>query len=238
MKTKNTFLATILVFSTLLMLSSCDEMIPGSGRVVKETRDIKSFDAIDVSGAFHVYLTQGSIESLEIEADDNLLQYIDNYVKGGTLYLETRGFGIRSATMRAYITVRDLERVNASGAVKITGETPLEFSRLSINISGAADIDMEVYGDKMELKVSGAGKTHLNGEVENMSIRLSGASKLSAEALYTKNMDVDISGAGSARVNVENELTANISGAGNIHYIGDPKVHSKVSGAGNVKKLE
>lgn len=238
MKIKINTLSVIFILGIVMTLVSCDEGIIGSGRIVKETREVKSFDAIDVSGAFHVFITQGDTESLEIEADDNLIQYVESYVRGGTLYLETRGFAIRSATMKAYITVQDLEQVNASGAVKITGESPLEFGRLEIDISGAADIDMEVYGDKLDLKVSGAGKTHLNGEVETMNIRLSGASKLNAEALYAKKMDIDISGAGSARVNVEEELTANISGAGNVRYLGDPKVHSKVSGAGNVKRLD
>jgi hypothetical protein len=235
--TKPIFYSTILMLSSLVLFSSCDEMI-GSGRIVKETREVKSFDAIEASGAFHIYLSQGDEESLVLEADDNLMQYIETSVRGGKLYLETQGMGIRSATMRAHITVRDIEEIKASGAVKITGETPIDFNRLKISVGGAADIDMEVFGDLMEVKVNGAGKIYLTGEVEKMSIKLSGASKLKAETLYTRFMDVDISGAGSANVNVEEVLDAKISGAGNVRYIGDPKVHSKISGAGKVRRLK
>jgi hypothetical protein len=235
--TKPILYSTIFILSSLMLFSSCDEMI-GSGRIVKESREVRSFDAIEASGAFRIYLSQGNNESLVIEADDNLMQYIETSVRGGKLYLDTRGVGLRSATLRAHITVVDIENIKASGAVKITGETPIEFKRLKIGASGAADIDMEVYGDNMELKVSGAGKTYLTGEVDKMSINLSGASKLSAETLYTKFMDIEISGAGSANVNVDEVLDAKISGAGNVRYIGEPKVRSKVSGAGNVRRLK
>lgn len=235
---KSKFFLGFFLLASTLFFASCDEMIIGSGRVVEEERDVRSFDAIEVSGAFHVYLSQGNRESLVIEADDNLMQYIETNVSGGKLYLETRGMSMRRATMRAHITVTDLDAIKASGAVKITGETPLDFDRLKIKVSGAADIDMEVFGDLMELGISGAGKTYLTGEVEKMAIKLSGASKLKAETLYTRLMDIDISGAGSANVNVEEVLDAKISGAGSVKYIGDPKVHSKISGAGNVKRLK
>ncbi|MBE0661991.1 MAG: DUF2807 domain-containing protein [Bacteroidales bacterium] len=239
MKTKSTIaIATTLLICVSVFLTGCDEMISGSGRISSETREVSSFDAIEISGAFHVYLIQGNNESLVIEADDNLLQYIESGVRGGRLYIEPRAFSFRNPTLKAYITFRDLDEIRASGAVKITGETSLEFGRLLISTSGASDIDLELYGERLELKVSGAGKTHIDGEVEKTIIRLSGASKLNAESLYVEKMDINISGAGSANVRVEDELVANISGAGNIRYIGDPRVHSKVSGAGNVKRLK
>lgn len=235
---KPTIFQGLILLASLVFFSSCDEMLIGSGRLTKEAREVKSFDAIEASGAFHIYLSQGDEESLVLEADDNLLRYIETSVRGGKLYLETRGMGFRSATLRAHITVRDLEAIKASGAVKITGETPIDFNRLKISVGGAADIDMEVFGDLMEVKVNGAGKIYLTGEVEKMAIKLSGASKLKAETLYTRFMDVNISGAGSANVNVEEVLDARISGAGNVNYIGDPKVHSKISGAGKVRRLK
>jgi hypothetical protein len=238
MKNNSTIaLAITLIISLSAFLTGCDEVIYGSGQISRETRDVNSFDAIEISGAFHVYLTQGSEESLVIEADDNLLQFIETGVSGGKLYIEPRAFSFRNPTLKAYITIRDLEEIRASGAVKITSETSIEFGRLMIATSGASEIDLELYGESLEIRVSGAGKTYLDGEVENTKIRLSGASRLNAESLFVDKMDINISGAGSANVRVEDELVANISGAGNIRYIGDPKVHSKVSGAGNVKKL-
>lgn len=239
MKIKIRLLATILLISSgLMLLSSCDDIIIGSGRVIQETREVKSFNAIDISGAFHIYLSQGEEESLVLETDDNLMELVDTYVRGGKLYIETRGIGIRNSSMKAYITVKDLNEIGASGAVKINGKTPLEFDRLDVDVSGAAEIEMELYGNQMNLEISGAGKSYLHGEIEKVRISLSGASKTNAEELYTRVMDIDISGAGSASVNARDQLTASVSGAGNVRYIGDPKVKSNISGAGKVNRIE
>ncbi len=228
----------VLLFSSLLFLSSCDEAIYGSGKIIEETRDVRSFDAIDVSGAYKVYLYQGDEEKLLIEADDNLMEYIRTQVRGGKLFLDTRNVSFRRATVNAHVTVKDLEEIKASGAVKIIGQTPLKLEHLRVNVSGASDIDLEVFGDRMELKMSGAGKSHLTGEVDKMTIRLSGASKISAETLWCRAMDIKISGAGSANVNVDEKLVAKVSGAGNVRYLGNPNVRSNISGAGNVSRLK
>lgn len=239
MKIKTQLIAAILLITSgLMFLSSCDDVIIGSGRVVQEAREVGSFNAIDISGAFTVYLSQGDEESLVLETDDNLMELVDTYVRGGRLYIETRGIGIRNSTMKAHITVKDLKEIEASGAVKIIGKTSLNFDRLDIDVSGAAEIEMELYGNRMDLEISGAGKSYLKGEVEKVRISLSGASKTDAEELYTRVMNVDISGAGSARVNVRDQLSASVSGAGSVRYIGDPNVQSSVSGAGKVSKIK
>ena len=46
--------------------------IEGSGNVVTKDVAIQPFDQLEASGIFNVVLTQGSKESLKIEAEDNL----------------------------------------------------------------------------------------------------------------------------------------------------------------------
>ncbi|HHN47772.1 MAG TPA: DUF2807 domain-containing protein [Bacteroidales bacterium] len=239
MKIKNLIIViNFLLFSGLLFLSSCDEAIYGSGNIIEETRDVSPFDAIDVSGAYRVYLYQGDNENLVIETDDNVMEYVRTQVRGGKLFLDTRYVNFRRTTINVHVTVKDLEEIKASGAVKIIGQTPLQLEYLGVNVSGASDVDLEVFADQMELKMSGAGKSHLTGEVDKMTIKLSGASKISAETLWCRAMDIKISGAGSANVNVDEKLVVKISGAGNLRYLGNPNVRSNISGAGNVSRLK
>jgi hypothetical protein len=238
MKTKNLIIViNVLFFSSLLLFSSCDEAIHGSGNIIEETREVSPFDAIDLSGAYTIYLYQGDEENLLIEADDNVMEYVRAQVRGGKLFLDTRHVSFRRATVNAHITVKNLEEIKASGAVTINGQTLLHVEYLNVNVSGASDIDLEVFGERMELKMSGAGKAHLTGELDKMTIRITGASKLSAETLWCRAMDIKISGAGSANVNVDEKLVAKISGAGNVRYLGNPNVRSDISGAGNVSRL-
>ena len=59
-----------------LMDFSFKRGVKGSGNVVTETREITGFKAIDVSGVFNVEIVAQKEFSVQIEADDNLIQLI------------------------------------------------------------------------------------------------------------------------------------------------------------------
>jgi hypothetical protein len=81
--------ALILLGCTGLM-GTCvfDGGVEGDGNVVKESRAVEGFTALQAGSAFEVFLLQGEEESLTIEADQNLMQYIVTEV----LYLEHIAF--------------------------------------------------------------------------------------------------------------------------------------------------
>jgi hypothetical protein len=58
-----------------------------------------------------------------------------------------------------------------------------------------------------------------------------------AAGLTSQTADARISGAGSATVRADRELSASISGTGSIHYYGNPRVSQSVSGLGSVSKV-
>jgi len=61
--------------------------IAGSGNRKTEKRDLKSFNAIDTSGAYDVKITCQKPASFEIEADDNILPLIKTEVRDGVLFV-------------------------------------------------------------------------------------------------------------------------------------------------------
>ncbi len=79
------------IIPLLFMLMACAALqglgnrIRGSGRVKTETRTISSFDGVSVCCGMRLSLTQGQQESLEIEAEDNILPEIVSTVEGGIL---------------------------------------------------------------------------------------------------------------------------------------------------------
>ena len=54
--------------------------VKGSGNVVTKERDVSGFDKVVVSGLGRVIVTQGDEESLTVETDDNLMQYIETLI--------------------------------------------------------------------------------------------------------------------------------------------------------------
>jgi hypothetical protein len=190
--------------------------VKGSGNVVNEKRNVADFDSIEVGGVFDVEVVAQKEFSVEIEADDNLLQHIRTEVKGGTLEISTDKSIKSSNAIRVRISAPDIERLQVSGA-----------SKLSLS---------NVKNDSLKIDASGASKLNVQGETRELEIELSGASKIEAEGLKAENVNVDGSGASSASVNVSGDLKADMSGASKVTYSGNPRnLEKSTSGASSVR---
>lgn len=187
----------------------------GSGNIASEKRNVSAFKAVDVSGAFVVEITAQKDYSLEVEADDNLLQFIKTESDGVTLKIETEGRISTSNTMKIRISAPDIENLHISGASKIS-IVNLDNSSLNIDSSGASKISCE-------------------GKTNDLTVDMSGASKFDGENLAAEKVSVDASGASRATVSVKTDLRTDLSGASKVVYYGNPtNIEKKTSGASSV----
>lgn len=233
MQIKRIFLGIVIAIT----LNSCMNTIDGNGNVVNEKRTVSSFSKIDISGGFEVLLNQGNSEKVELEVDENLIELIETKVKGNTLYISSEEPIGNAESLKIYITVVDVEDIDASGAIELKNKGTYKSDNLEIDISGAADIDLNLEVENLVMDMSGASETTLTGAADNLEIEISGAGDLDAKKMKTKTTEIDISGAGSAIVNVKKKLKVEVSGAGSVQYKGNPKVDESISGAGSVTKI-
>ena len=235
-------LKILMIAVICLGISSCIDgqirkTVRGDGDVVKKERTTTSFNGIRVSTGIDVYLKQGEKESITVEADENLHEYILTDVRDGVLHVYTDA-NIREAKMkRVYVTMKDVTSLKTSSAGDIIGETPINGTDMEINVSSAGNVRMEVYARKIDVNISSSGDVTLSGEVETLNADLSSAGDLEAYNLKVKDADISASSAGDARVNVSEKITARASSAGDISYQGDPKyVDAHSSSAGGIHK--
>jgi hypothetical protein len=241
MRNTSMFLFVCLSVCLSLMIAGCNVIggVHGNGNVLKETRKVSSFDAIEVSGAFDIILKQGTTEEVVVESDDNLLPLIRTDVVGGTLTIETKKPVNHITMMKVYVTVKDLKRIDVSGAVDIKTDGLLTVPELSIDASGASDSKFDLAVGKLKLDCSGASKIKFSGSATDVNMDLSGASDIFAFDFPAETYDIEISGAGNAQINVSKKIRAEISGAGSVKYKGSPsEVDESVSGAGSIKKVQ
>lgn len=210
----------------------------GSGNVVTETREVSGFHAIEVDYPATVFVSQGSQESLKIEAEDNLLPNLKTQVRNGTLEIFYRRENDKhvnpTKTVRITIVVKDLDEVDFNSAGELTVEE-LKTDNLDVSLSGAGNLDL----NKVQLKglgvnLSGAGSLAASGVADNLDLNISGFGDFKGADLHGQAARVNISGAGSATVWVDDDLTASISGAGSISYYGSPSVTRQISGVGDI----
>ena len=215
--------------------------VPGSGVVKTEKRDVKNFDSISIRYPAEVTITQGKVESLSIESDDNVLPQMRTEVVDGVLVIRNveDKYSKRvspTQSIRITIVVKDLSKIDFSSAGILTVDG-LKTDDFELNLSGAGEVTFsDVDFKHMTIKLSGAGSITADGNVEVLDVTINGAGNIEAEGLKALKATVRISGLGSATVRVEDELSAHISGAGSIDYYGDPKVEESISGAGSINK--
>jgi hypothetical protein len=243
---KTTRFFSVLMFVSLFLgmsslFAGCNMVggAQGDGNVLKENRKVSPFDGIEVSGAFDIILKQGATEEVTVEADANLLPVIRTEVVGGTLMIETRKPVHHVTVMKVYVTVKNLNRIDVSGAVDINTEGRITVPELSIDASGSSDSKLDLAVQKLKLDCSGASKMKFSGSAVEVNMDLSGASDIFAYEMAAESYDIEISGAGNAQLNVSKRIHAEISGAGSVKYKGSPTdIDQSVSGAGSIRKVE
>ncbi|MCU0362395.1 MAG: DUF2807 domain-containing protein [Bacteroidales bacterium] len=230
-------LLTTAVLLTLFLASASAQFnrtVYGSGKVVTKDRQAGSFSELKVSSGIDVFLRQGASESIKVEADDNLHEYILTEIRNGALNVYSDNVNIRKAEkQRVYVTMKDISRITVSSAGDVVGESPVRAGNLKINVSSAGDVRLEVYTKDLEIDISSSGNVTLTGESDIMEADLSSAGDLNAWDLKVREADLSVSSAGDANVNVSERLTARASSAGDINYTGNPKfldAHSSSAG--------
>jgi len=215
----------------------------GSGKIESETREVQDFLAVSINYPADVVIQQGKVESVKVEADDNLLPQLTTEVNDETLVIDNKeeSWSRRvnpTERVKITITVKDLREIefSSAGSLRLNG---LKTDELSVNLNGAGEMilnDLDV--NKLESRLSGAGNIKANGTADELELRISGVGSFEAPELQSMVASVRISGAGSATVRVEDDLTARVSGAGSVKYYGSPTLDEDVSGAGSVSQVD
>ncbi len=209
-----------------------------------EIREAKNFNGINVSSAFTVYLSQGNEEAVAVSSSDNeTLKRIKVEVKNGILHVGlekgswkwTRG----NKRLKAYISFKQLSKLDVSGACDIYMDGVLKADDLKVNISGASDWKSgKVEVKKMEIELNGASDMNITGAVSQLTVDASGASTFKGLDLATEYCSARASGASDIKITVNKELNVNASGASDIRYKGEAVIRDlKTSGASSVKRI-
>ena len=259
-KTRRTILLTTLILATLVFSACGIKVIRGSGDMVSESRNVSGFDRVSLSGSGEVIITQGGEESLSVETDDNIMQYVKTEVRGGTLYLEMdeQGAAVLSPTRLTFtLSVKQLAGLSVSGSGDIEVDD-IDTERMALDISGSGDIqidslateklEMSIDGsgdvrvdslsaEEVESRIGGSGEVNLAGEAPTQNVEISGSGQYRAGNLQSETIEISIGGSGDAVVWATGSLKADISGSGSVKYYGSPTVDFSGSGSGDINSL-
>jgi len=190
--------------------------VRGSGKRELQKREVKPFTSISTEGAFTIEITCQKDLSLEVEGDDNVLEFVSADVSGNVLRLRNTKNYSTNEPVKFRISVPNLEGFSLNGAGRI-------------DIKG-------MNNDKFEIDANGAPTISVSGTTKVIDIGVNGAGKIDTTKLHASRGVVDTNGASRVDLDVSDQLDATVSGSSTITYKGDPVVNKTVHGPGKVER--
>jgi hypothetical protein len=212
------------------------------GDVIRQTRQVGPFSGIRVGGAFEVILKQGTSQEVIVETESDVIEHVTTKLSGNILEIgmdKTPPHWCPDIdVLRVYITCTGLSMLDLSGAVDLRTESKITTPKLEMDVSGAAEIRMDLAAESLDMSLSGASELSFTGTAGEVRLDASGAAEIAAYDMSATNFEMFGSGAVEARVNVTGTLKANLSGACSVKYKGNPRLDAHSSGASDIKRAD
>lgn len=200
-----------------------------------------SFNKIIISGGIDLYLSQYDSEAIAVSAATaEYRNNIKTVVENNTLkiyYDRSRQWNSGNKKIKVYVSFKQLEKINASGACDVQVAGLIQVPTLVLELNGSCDFKGTVKVGSLSLDLSGASDVKINGTATLVSIQSSGASDVKGYELVADVCNAKASGASDINITVNKEINAHASGASDIYYKGNAVIkdmHS--SGASSVLK--
>ncbi len=206
-----------------------------------ELRTVGNFHSIDVSAGIDVYLSNGEDAVAVSAKDESVRSRIKTEVKNGVLKIAVEwkdGLKINignNSGMKAYVSVKNLEKIKAIAGVTINIEGVLKTNSLSLQLSAGSDIKGKVDIKTLSIEQSSGSDVSISGVVNDLTIKISSGSRFKGYELVTATSDIKATGGSDVSLTVNNEISAEVSGASEINWKGTATIKKvKASGAGSV----
>ena len=167
-----------------LPLFSCHHRyIKGNGDVTTQSRDIGNFHGIRLEGSVDLSLIKGDKIDVEVEAEGNLQQYVETYVRDGILVVKIKddisfhdhnGIHVKVQCPRINSLV-----VAASGSIEGQGKFSTD-DEMDLEILASGNLKLDVDAPSVTVSVVASGNADLSGETKNIKISSTASGNVNA----------------------------------------------------------
>ena len=219
----------------ILLLSACGlAVIPGSGNIVDETRDVQGYSQVVFSAPGELTIEQNGHEGLAIEADDNLLQYIKTRVQGDVLYIFVEPSVAQlypSQSIRYTLDADTLTRVALSGSGVIRADE-LIASNLDFDLNGSGEVLIAaVKTQTTTLDLNGSGEYRFGSLItDQFTLSSNGSGDIAMQEVLAKTANLEMAGSGKLAMTdvLADTLNMTIAGSGDSTLKGEVN-HQSIS---------
>ncbi|MCP9200031.1 DUF2807 domain-containing protein [Gramella sp. GC03-9] len=183
--------------------SNAQDKLKGSRNVKTEQYDLSTFHSIKVSGELEVGILKGNQPMVEIEADDNLHDYILTEVLDGVLVIKPVKEFQKAKRQELRITFTDsLKSITAEDEVEISGLQDIYSGDLSLQVKDKARAYFTIKARVFSLTQHDDSKSELNINSEKARFQINKSSQVEA-LVNSPAFEIDLYEKGSASIEGE-----------------------------------
>jgi hypothetical protein len=181
-----------LIFSSSILLAQKAEKIKGSKVVTTSTKEIKSFNAIEVEDNLEINLEKGDKNEIKIEADDNLHDIINLNIQDEILIISTSKEAQSFKKLAVKVTyTNDLNLVTTKDEAIVNAIQEIILDNITFKTFDRSKLFLNVNSKNFILQSNDKSKTELNLKGENTFIELSKNTSLKA-LINSTNLKCDL----------------------------------------------
>lgn len=210
-----------------------------------EVRNVAGFHGVKISNGIDLYITQGNSEGVAVSAiDTKYRDKIKTEIENGILRIYyDNGMGVHlnwgfgDKKMKAYVTIKDITELQASGGSDIFVEGSLQSSNISLHLTGGSDFHGQVNVGSFTVRQSGGSDVKISGKAGSLFVDASGGSDFVGYDLISDNCDIEASGGSDVYLTVNKEMNVKASGGSDVLYKGSGVIKNySASGSSDVRK--
>lgn len=242
MKTLKSILFSLLI---VVSLTSCfkNTTVHPSSSITTLNKEIYDYEGIDVSSIFNVDIEfSATTESIEVEANQNLHQYIviekvNNVLR---IRLEDRVSIEGNCTLKVHIVTKNpLDYYSVSEASSMIFQNSLVADDVTINIEGASYFTGLIESNSINLYMDGSAYASLEGKTNSIYVDASEASTVVGFNMIVDNGIFKLSDASKINLTINETIDIKAIDASVLRYKGNAVITNlDVSGSSQVIKLD
>ncbi|MBN4082162.1 DUF2807 domain-containing protein [bacterium AH-315-B15] len=210
----------------------------GKEAVKKEVRKVDAFQSISLAFSGTVEVTQSNTTSVEVEANADLLPFIETTVKDGKLSIGTKKGKCISSNDPIIVRVStpNVSGLSVNGSGEIITKGKISTKDLSVSINGSGDIIVDKLSvENYSVSINGSGDVELSGtQAKTGDISIHGSGDVNTSNVPTSAIAVSVSGSGDVIVKPTAAMDVSIMGSGDVTYYGSPKISKSIMGSGDL----
>ena len=230
---------TIVAILVALVVASCQysidlgDSIKGSGNVISENRPVNGdFTSIEVSRGIDVIVTQSNIKSIEVKADDNIIEHISTDINNSILTITLDKSVKNLSSKKVYVTLPNIESLRSTSGSSISSKNTLVVKSIDVKSSSGSEINIDVEAGKIICESSSGSEISVEGKAIKLEASSSSGSEIEAQNLLANDIIANSSSGSSIELHPIISLNAKASSGSDIIYHNNPKSLTKKSSSG------